>query len=45
MTATPLDVGQLETGAWIVIEANDAQFSGLGNIPALRLYSKLATCG
>ena len=39
-----LDVGQRETGEWIVIEANDAQFSGLGAIPVLSLWSKLATC-
>ena len=37
-----LDLGQEEDGRWIVIEANDAQFSGLGRVPALNLWSKLA---
>jgi hypothetical protein len=36
-----IDIGQLETGEWIVIETADAQFAGLSQIPALELWSKL----
>lgn len=36
-----IDVGQLETGEWIVIETADAQFAGLGQIPPLELWNKL----
>jgi hypothetical protein len=36
-----IDIGQLETGEWIVIETADAQFAGICQIPALELWSKL----
>lgn len=36
-----VDVGQLESGEWIVIEVGDAQFSGLSHVPVLELWSKL----
>ncbi|MBD2524554.1 ATP-grasp domain-containing protein [Nostoc sp. FACHB-133] len=36
-----IDVGQLESGEWIVIETADAQFAGLSHIPALELWNKL----
>jgi ATP-grasp domain, R2K clade family 3 len=39
------DVGQLETGEWIIIEVGDAQFAGLSNVPILELWSKLAAIG
>jgi hypothetical protein len=34
-----IDVGQLESGEWIVVEANDGQFAGTGNIPLLPLWN------
>lgn len=37
-----VDVGQLETGDWIVIEVGDAQFSGLSQVSALQLWNRLA---
>ncbi|WP_298252837.1 ATP-grasp domain-containing protein [Bradyrhizobium sp.] len=37
-----VDVGQLETGEWIVIEVSDGQFAGLSHIEILDLWSKLA---
>jgi hypothetical protein len=37
-----IDVGQLDDGDWIVIEAGDAQFSGLSQIPILQLWNRLA---
>ncbi|MFN6496868.1 MAG: ATP-grasp domain-containing protein [Nostoc sp. DedQUE01] len=36
-----IDIGQLESGEWIVIETADAQFAGLCQIPALELWNKL----
>ncbi|MCL1464767.1 ATP-grasp domain-containing protein [Argonema galeatum] len=36
-----IDIGQLESGDWIVIETGDAQFAGLGQIPVLELWNKL----
>lgn len=41
---TPLiavDIGQLASGDWIVIEVGDGQFSGLSQVPVLELWSKL----
>jgi len=41
---TPLiavDIGQLESGDWIVIEVGDGQFSGLSQVPILELWSQL----
>jgi hypothetical protein len=35
------DIGQLESGEWIVIEVSDAQFAGLSHIPVLELWNKL----
>jgi hypothetical protein len=36
-----VDVGQLESGEWIIIEIGDAQFCGLSQIPVLELWSKI----
>ncbi|MEH1906064.1 MAG: ATP-grasp domain-containing protein [Nostoc sp.] len=36
-----IDIGQLESGEWIVIETADAQFAGLCQIPPLELWNKL----
>lgn len=36
-----VDVGQLATGKWIVIEVGDAQFCGLSHVPVLELWSKV----
>ena len=36
-----VDIRQLETGDWIVIEVGDAQFSGLSHIAVLELWSKI----
>ncbi|MFN6571566.1 ATP-grasp domain-containing protein [Dendronalium sp. ChiSLP03b] len=36
-----IDIGQLESGEWIVIETADAQFAGVCQIPALELWNKL----
>ncbi|MEH2420468.1 MAG: ATP-grasp domain-containing protein [Nostoc sp.] len=36
-----IDIGQLESGEWIVIETADAQFASLSHIPALELWNKL----
>lgn len=36
-----IDIGQLESGEWIVIEVGDGQFCGLSQIPVLELWSKL----
>jgi ATP-grasp domain, R2K clade family 3 len=36
-----IDIGQLATGEWIVIEVGDAQFAGLSHIPILELCNKL----
>jgi hypothetical protein len=41
---TPLvaiDIGQLESGEWIVIESGDAQFAGVSQIPPLRLWTAI----
>lgn len=40
-----VDVGQLDTGDWIVIEIGDGQFSGLSQIPVLNLWSKIKDWG
>ncbi len=32
-----VDVGQVESGEWIVVEAGDAQFSGVSQTPLLPL--------
>lgn len=37
-----VDIGQGEDGRWWVIEAGDAQFSGLSRVPRLALWAKLA---
>jgi len=37
-----IDIGQLECGTWIVIEAGDAQFSGVSQIPLLQLWNRIA---
>jgi hypothetical protein len=37
-----LDIGQLEDGSWIVIEASDGQFAGLSHVGLFELWSKLA---
>lgn len=37
-----VDVAQLDSGEWIVIEVGDGQFSGLSQVPILELWSKLA---
>lgn len=39
-----IDIGQKETGEWIVIECNDGQQSGLSNCDPHELYSNLAKC-
>lgn len=39
-----IDIGQLETGEWIVIECNDGQQSGLSNCDPHELYSNLKKC-
>jgi hypothetical protein len=36
-----IDVGQLDDGTWVVIEAGDAQFSGLSQIPILQLWNRI----
>jgi hypothetical protein len=36
-----VDIGQLESGNWIVIEVGDGQFSGLSQVPVLELWSQL----
>ncbi|BAY83916.1 hypothetical protein NIES267_34100 [Calothrix parasitica NIES-267] len=36
-----IDIGQLETGEWIVIEISDAQFAGVSHIPYLELWNNL----
>lgn len=37
-----VDIGQLEDGGWIVIEAGDAQFSGVSQIPLLQLWNRIS---
>lgn len=37
-----VDIGQTESGKWIVIETGDAQFSGVSQTPLLPLWSRLA---
>jgi hypothetical protein len=37
-----VDVGQLETGRWIVIEVGDAQFTGLSQVSVLELWGKIS---
>ena len=36
-----VDIGQMESGEWIVIEVGDAQFSGLSQVPVFELWSQL----
>jgi hypothetical protein len=36
-----VDIAQLESGQWTVIETNEAQFAGLSRIPILELWSKI----
>lgn len=36
-----IDIGQVESGEWIVIESGDAQFSGFSQIPLLMLWHNL----
>lgn len=36
-----VDIGQLETGEWKVIEAGDGQFSGLSQVPRQALWHRL----
>lgn len=36
-----VDVGQLQSGEWIIIEVGDGQFTGLSHIPILELWSKV----
>jgi hypothetical protein len=36
-----VDVGQLESGDWIVVEVGDGQFSGLSHVPVLEFWGKL----
>jgi len=36
-----IDIGQLESGEWIVIETADAQFAGFSQIPVIELWNKL----
>lgn len=38
-----LDCGQLESGAWTIIEAGDPQFSGLSQIAPLAYWNRLRT--
>jgi hypothetical protein len=35
------DIGQLDSGQWILIEVGDAQFAGLSRIPVLELWGKI----
>ncbi|HWB60283.1 MAG TPA: ATP-grasp domain-containing protein [Chthoniobacteraceae bacterium] len=37
-----VDIGQKEDGDWIVIETGDAQFSGVSQIPLLKLWHQLS---
>lgn len=37
-----VDVAQLATGNWIVIEVGDAQFCGLSHVPVLELWNKVS---
>jgi ATP-grasp domain, R2K clade family 3 len=37
-----VDIGQLESGDWIVIEVGDAQFAGMSHVSIVELWSKLA---
>ena len=34
----PVDVGQVETGDWLVIEVGDAQFAGASQTPLIPLW-------
>ena len=36
-----IDIGQVVSGEWIVIESGDAQFSGVSQIPLLTLWHNL----
>ena len=38
---TAVDIGQTESGDWIVIETGDAQFCGNCEIPRLQLWTRL----
>lgn len=37
-----VDIGQLESGDWIVIEISDGQFAGLSHVTPLELWGKLS---
>lgn len=37
-----VDVGQLKSGQWIIIEIGDAQFAGLCQIPPFQLWNRLS---
>ncbi|WP_017720493.1 ATP-grasp domain-containing protein [Kamptonema formosum] len=36
-----IDIGQLDSGEWVVIEVGDAQFAGVSQIPVLELWNQL----
>jgi ATP-grasp domain, R2K clade family 3 len=36
-----VDIGQQESGEWVVIEVGDAQFAGTGQITLLSLWSAI----
>jgi ATP-grasp domain, R2K clade family 3 len=38
-----IDIGQLQSGEWIVIEIGDAQFAGMSHVSIVELWSQLAT--
>lgn len=40
-----VDIGQLESEEWIVIETGDPQFSGVSQIPLLQLLNKILQIG
>ena len=42
VTFTAVDVAQLTSGEWTIIEVNDAQFAGMSQVPVLELWSRLA---
>jgi len=37
-----VDIGQLESGEWIVIESGDAQFSSISRIQILTLWHRIS---
>ncbi len=36
-----IDIGQVESGEWTIIEVGDGQFAGHSQIPLLELWNKL----